>query len=640
MGTINPGGLVNPSAVVDRYYVGLGTPYGYNLYINSSTGSDYNAGTSASAPYRTIAYAMGQIPYFSNDDTFLIHLLGAASHIVPDGFVLPSMLNPEGIVVKPLADGFRNLAPLTFRATPTLVLAVPAINIISQAADPVSGLRPIVTNLALVPSAYAGLWVADSLGTMASVRTNDGTTLFVANSVPLVGPLSVYARSAVIVPANPFSSQPTIDIRGGSAPILFQGVRIAAPLGGGSLGASGLGPILLEACDLKGTLQVGASGSALSANGYIQAQACNFENLRLRAGVWGVSGCYVKGGTVLLAAPKMTATASHSIFEDMVSPLFSDGSGVGPSFMQLEQVEILNSAGNAVAIVGRPMVSISSVKITGAGGQNIVMTSCPSGDTVSSDVGPIVVATINDAVKLCDATTGAVTMALPQLSSARGLTLTIVKSDASANPVNITPFLGDFVNGAAVLSLLNQYDSLTLVAGPSEWNAYGGIAGGGGGAANVNVESLGVLVGTRPTINFVGATVTDNPGFNRVDITITGGLPTSVYVCPAGVLVNDFVYISAANTVDRANATSSAAAPAIGVVVSKPSATSALVMFGASEVGGFAGLAPGAAYYIATIDGAISTLAPGAVGNIVQRIGRARSATVLLVQINEEYTVL
>jgi len=490
MGTISSGAVVNPSIVGDRYYVGFGTPFGYNLYVNSSTGSDSNIGTSASAAYKTIAHAMGQIPYFSNDDTFLVHLLGAAPHVVPDGFSLPPMLNPEGVIVTALSEGFKNQAPLTFRAAPTVALTIPALNIVSQVPDPVSGLRPIVTNLVLVPGAYAGFWVVDSLGALASIRTNDATTLFVANSAAMTGPLSVCTRSAVISSANPLSNNPTIDLRGGSAPIMFQGVRINGTLGGGALAASGVGPVQLEACNVQGTIQVGASGNVLSANGYIQAQACNFKSLRLRAGVFGVSGCYIEGGTVLLSSPKMSTTAFHSIFENMASPLFSDGSGVGPSFVQFEQVEVLSSVGDAVAILGRPMVSITSLKITGAGGQDIVMTSVPMGNTVSSDVGLVVNATINDSVKLIDASAGVVTVDLPTITAARGLVLTIIKIDASANPVNVTAFAGDFINGAAFVPLAAQYDSISVVAGPTEWNSFGGATGGGGGGGvyghNVN----------------------------------------------------------------------------------------------------------------------------------------------------------
>lgn len=52
-----------------------------------------------------------------------------------------------------------------------------------------------------------------------------------------------------------------------------------------------------------------------------------------------------------------------------------------------------------------------------------------------------------------------------------------------------------------------------------------GSAGGGGGGSPVNVQDEGVLVGTRPTLNFIGDGVmaADDPGNNRVNVLIPGG---------------------------------------------------------------------------------------------------------------------
>lgn len=158
-------------------------------------------------------------------------------------------------------------------------------------------------------------------------------------------------------------------------------------------------------------------------------------------------------------------------------------------------------------------------------------------------------------------------------------------------------------------------------------------------SAEVTFLQAGVVVATRPKANFVsGMLVVDNAPFNRVDLTVAAG--ASVWTCPAGVVVGDMVYISASDTVDRANATSIATAPAIGCVVSKPTATSASVLFDAQEVALFLGLTPGAVYYLDTADGQITTVAPAVVGNVVQRVGYARNATTLVLHIGNAFTVL
>jgi hypothetical protein len=73
-----------------------------------------------------------------------------------------------------------------------------------------------------------------------------------------------------------------------------------------------------------------------------------------------------------------------------------------------------------------------------------------------------------------------------------------------------------------------------------------------GGIAAVNIEDNGVLVGTHPTLNFIGAkSVTDNPGLNRVDVDVTeisplvlgfswsdfAGSPVFIGIAPANVMI-------------------------------------------------------------------------------------------------------
>lgn len=148
----------------------------------------------------------------------------------------------------------------------------------------------------------------------------------------------------------------------------------------------------------------------------------------------------------------------------------------------------------------------------------------------------------------------------------------------------------------------------------------------------------GVPVGApRPKLNFMGDVVIsdDVPG-DKLDITIGAGGTFSTYNCPSGVAVRDIVYISGSNAVDKANATSLATMSAIGIVVSKPTSTTAEVLISPAEVGGFAGLTPGAAYYVDTaVSGGLTLTPPNVVGQVNQRVGRARNATTMLVQLGE-----
>lgn len=105
--------------------------------------------------------------------------------------------------------------------------------------------------------------------------------------------------------------------------------------------------------------------------------------------------------------------------------------------------------------------------------------------------------------------------------------------------------------------------------------------------------------------------------------------------CPPGVAVRDLVYVSAADTVDQASAAVVSTTPAVAMVISKPTTTSAVVAY-SGEVAGFAGLTPGAQYYMSTTPGGIALAAglgfPTVDGQVVQPVGRARSTSVFVFQ--------
>jgi hypothetical protein len=97
---------------------------------------------------------------------------------------------------------------------------------------------------------------------------------------------------------------------------------------------------------------------------------------------------------------------------------------------------------------------------------------------------------------------------------------------------------------------------------------------------------------------------------------------------PAGVAVGDVVYVSAADSADQADNTSAATTPAIGVVLAKPTAVTATVLY-LGEAPVFVGLTPGVEYFVGLVGG-ITTVAPTGSGDIVQRVGVALNATTLI----------
>jgi len=173
-------------------------------------------------------------------------------------------------------------------------------------------------------------------------------------------------------------------------------------------------------------------------------------------------------------------------------------------------------------------------------------------------------------------------------------------------------------------------------AGPGRWHRETG---------GIEVLDEGFSLGTFTKLNFQGAGVTAIAGPpGQADVTIPGGgggvsAVQDTFACPAGVAVRDAVYLSAADTVDQADANDASKQPLIGIVDSKPGALTAIVTF-YGVVTGFVGLTPGATYYLSETLGQITTTAPVNPGSIVQRVGFAKNATTLIVFTDRDWVQL
>lgn len=111
------------------------------------------------------------------------------------------------------------------------------------------------------------------------------------------------------------------------------------------------------------------------------------------------------------------------------------------------------------------------------------------------------------------------------------------------------------------------------------------------------------------------------------------------YTCTATEAVGDIVCLdpSGSNKVIKASNTSTSTAPAIGIIVSKPSTTTAVIRTGV-ESGGFVGIVAGATYFLGT-SGTLTTTAPTATGTIVQSVGIGVSSTKVLIDPEINYFV-
>lgn len=102
--------------------------------------------------------------------------------------------------------------------------------------------------------------------------------------------------------------------------------------------------------------------------------------------------------------------------------------------------------------------------------------------------------------------------------------------------------------------------------------------------------------------------------------------------CSISESVGDAVYLSAQNTVARANATTSVTAPVIGFIVEKPTASSCVVQT-EGEFTYPSTLVAKTTYYLNTVSGAITSTPPSSTGNVIQELGTTLNTTKLLIKI-------
>jgi len=189
---------------------------------------------------------------------------------------------------------------------------------------------------------------------------------------------------------------------------------------------------------------------------------------------------------------------------------------------------------------------------------------------------------------------------------------------------------------------LNFASGATVVSGGAH-AADVTIAGGGGGI-DVLQGGVPILAGASAMNFAAGATVIDGGG-GQANVTVTGGGSDEEFtaVCPAGAVVGQAVYLTGAAgpTVGLSQGLyASGTYATVGFIKSK-SAPTVCVVLTDGELGGFAGLTPAAPYYLsASTPGVITAAWPVNPGEVYKKVGVAKDSTTLLINLDEDFTVL
>ena len=634
MTTLTPNGTI-PTIYTSRINLIKGnlTMARIELYVNSVTGMDFGIGRGGVlGPYKTFERCMQDVfELLALRQMVRVHLAGSKPHILSPGYVFPQIMSPDEITLDPTqAFGLRQQAPLVIQGTPTLLDTIPGADVVSQVNDPTSGLLTLTTTHVFGLNFLKGKWLSDANGVVAAIASNTFTALKVCYNSTLTAPIEILdSNGTMIVPIDPLQLTPTINLRGSTAPIVFQGVRVIAA-SGGAVGVAQGTSALFVGCDipdisfadaLDGVSNAsaaqlsgcavgdvsGARGSAVLHNAY---QSGNFSAFTHQFSLEGVASIFDQCGPVGYNPLSGSSAGTITLTECEVLDAPSHGIRASGSAIVITNVLVTDAVGYALIVENAAAGTVENLGGSGNGGGVNAMKGAVLGvgDSVAvnnADVNPLVVganpamtwtdffagdaphssrdlahgasvyreAEVNqnaaaprhpgrdvagsttvlpsDEGLLCSTTGAPSAVTLPKLALSRGRVYVFTKVDAAVDAVVLTPFPGDTIGGSLTVSLLSQYDSIAISAPPSgsDWTVESGV--GSTVTASLNFDEAGVFKGTRPELNFAsGATVTDNPGMNRVDVDVV----TLLKVDEAGVLKGtrpELNFVSGATVVDN-----------------------------------------------------------------------------------------
>lgn len=102
---------------------------------------------------------------------------------------------------------------------------------------------------------------------------------------------------------------------------------------------------------------------------------------------------------------------------------------------------------------------------------------------------PVTVAP-GDRLLIVNAVGGPVVLNIPTGASKKGRFFEVIKTDASANAVTVTPGGGQTINGGATLAITTQWQTVGIVStGPNYVGVYGAVGTGGGGPSPFSILS-------------------------------------------------------------------------------------------------------------------------------------------------------
>jgi hypothetical protein len=138
-----------------------------------------------------------------------------------------------------------------------------------------------------------------------------------------------------------------------------------------------------------------------------------------------------------------------------------------------------------------------------------------------------------------------------------------------------------------------------------------------------------------PSVAFIQTRIANALANALANATFGASNVQDTFACAESVAVNDVVYSSGSNTVAKASANDLTQAPALGIVVAKPTTTSAKVLSYGAYKSGNGSYVIGAPYYLSTTPGALTATPPSGADDVIQVVGVAVTTAKIFFQFTQ-----
>lgn len=212
----------------------------------------------------------------------------------------------------------------------------------------------------------------------------------------------------------------------------------------------------------------------------------------------------------------------------------------------------------------------------------------------------------------------------------------LVFTDPSVGTINQTA-------GAVIVDNLMAKDRANAIASTGDIQ-FGVIADAAGEVDSLVLPKLAGVPSAVPTGgegSFLYDTVNDklwlytSAGWDDLSTVFSANGIVNTYTAGEDLVTSEVVYISAANTVMKADASVVAKTLVIGCVADGALNTTPVPIQSEGVLSGFVGLTAGSRYFLSDTAGAVTATAPTGIGHSIVQIGYAKSATAMHLHIEQ-----